>query len=249
MKVSVQTIDLNTEIVGTGRPVILLHGWGGSVKSWGQVPSKLAASGFQVHTMDLPGFGSSSVPPKPWTVSDYANLVVEYARLKDLSQVDIIGHSFGGRIGIVIASDYPDLVRKLVLVNSAGVKPDPGAMGIILRGLSKIVRPVRDLPVIRGLRVRFYRHIGAQDYLTAGPLQETLSLVLDEDLRDKAAQIKCPTLLIWGDQDNATPLWQAEELKNLIPDSGLVVFKGAGHFSYLDKPFDFLQIVNSLLES
>jgi pimeloyl-ACP methyl ester carboxylesterase len=100
-------------------------------------------------------------------------------------------------------------------------------------------------PVRRWLRRKF----GSEDYLNAGALAETFKRVVDQDLVPLARRIQAPTLLIWGDEDQDTPLSHARILEKAIPNTGLVIFEGAGHFSYLDRPLDFVRIVTNFLHS
>jgi pimeloyl-ACP methyl ester carboxylesterase len=114
-----------------------------------------------------------------------------------------------------------------------------------------IVRGSLDTLGLNTLRTRlqesYNRRFASQDYLTAGPLRDTFLQVIQEDLTLFAQRVQAPTLLIWGDQDADTPLWQGQRLEQLIPDAGLIVFKGAGHFSYLERLNDYIRIVDHFL--
>ena len=88
----------------------------------------------------------------------------------------------------------------------------------------------------------------SEDLKNAGPLEDTFLRVVREDLVPRAARIKASTLLIWGDQDQDTPLWQAQVLEKTIPDAGLVVFKGAGHFAFQERIADFIRIVDTFFK-
>ncbi len=98
------------------------------------------------------------------------------------------------------------------------------------------------------LQAIYNRRYASPDYLNAGPLRETFLRIISEDLTPYAAQVRAPTLLIWGDRDTDTPLWQGRKLEQVMPDAGLIVFTGAGHFSYLERLNEYLRIVEHFLK-
>jgi len=240
-----------TCVTGSGRPVVALHGWGGSVQSFWPVAEPLGGAGFAVHLLDLPGFGHSDPPPAPWGVADYMRFVLAYLDASDLPRVALLGHSFGGRIGLVLAAQHPDRVSRMVLANSAGLRTPLSLKQQARSILARAVRQTLDWAHLTSARERlqasYNRRYASEDYLSAGPLRETFLRVISEDLTPYAVQVQAPTVLIWGDRDADTPLWQGRKLEQLIPDAGLIVFEGAGHFSYLERPNDFLRIVAHFL--
>jgi pimeloyl-ACP methyl ester carboxylesterase len=227
----------------TGGEVVLLHGWGGGRRSMQGVAAGLAARGYRVHALDLPGFGDTPPPPEAWGAADYARLVNRYLEAHDLPRVRLVGHSFGGRISMVLGADYPARLEKIVLTSSAGVLP-PKTLRDSLVGLGKGALKLPGLNRFEaGLREWAKQTLGSEDYKTAGALEPTFRKIIAEDLLPFAARITAPTLLIWGDGDQDTPLWMAQTLEKTIPDAGLVVFNGAGHFAYQERLPDFLRIV------
>ena len=246
--ISVGGLQVAHAVSGDGPAVLALHGWGGSIDSFWPVAEGLGARGFRVYVLDLPGFGQSARPPEPWGVPEYANFVVAYLDAQHLARVHLLGHSFGGRISLILGADDAERVGKIVLANSAGVRPPDnplrdavvkaGKSILSLPGLNRLYEPVRR---------KTYEQMGATDYLEAGELRETFLKVIEQDLLPYAARVSRPTLLIWGDRDEATPLWQAHQLEKAIPDAGLVVFQGAGHFSYLERLPDYLRVVTHFL--
>lgn len=252
MQIIIGDALIHYEVHGEGRPLLMLHGWGGSIRAWAPTVQAVANLGVQVHAFDLPGFGLSPVPPQPWTVGSYAAMLAEYCGRKGISRAAVIGHSFGGRCGIVLAADHPQTVGRLVLVNSAGVRTEPGQGTQLLGRLGGLLKPLKDVPGLGGLyqkaRRQVYRQIGAEDYLDAGPLRETFVKVIEEDLRPYAARITCPTLLIWGAEDDQTPVWEGETLREAIPNAQMTVLAEAGHFSYVDQPEGFLTAVKDFIQ-
>lgn len=250
--ITTRTLDgllIASETLGEGIPVLLLHGWGGSIESMRIVAERLAPLGYACHALDLPGFGRSTLPKETWGVEDYARLVVHYLDAVALKRVNLIGHSFGGRVSIVLGADYPDRVDKIVLADSAGVMPTPTAKQAIRHTMFSAAGAVLSLPGVNSFEGKFRswarNRYGSEDLKNAGPLEPIFRKVIDEDLLPHAARIKAPTLLIWGDMDTTTPLWQGQTLEKTIPDAGLVVFNGATHFAYQERLADFVRIVDT----
>ncbi|HEX3050121.1 MAG TPA: alpha/beta hydrolase [Aggregatilineaceae bacterium] len=250
---TISGIQTGVARIGEGIPVIALHGWQGSIKSFWPVAERLAPLGYEVHVLDLPGFGQSELPPGVWSVGDYTRFVIAYLDQAGLDRVALLGHSFGGRIGLVLAADYADRVSKMVLADSAGIKAALPLKNRIILGLWRALNGTLEIIHANGLRdrlrARFYRRFASEDYQNAGPLRDTFRQVIQENLAPYAQRIKAPTVLIWGDQDADTPLWQGRKLEQLIPDAGLVVFKGAGHFAYLDRLNDYIRVVDHFLKN
>ncbi len=254
MTITRQPLDgliVSSEVMGSGRPVLLLHGWGGKIESMRPVAERLAPLGYCVHILDLPGFGRSTLPADTWGVADYARFVTHYLDQAKLKPVSIVGHSFGGRIGLVLGADYPEYVVKMVLADSAGVQTPPGTGQRLRQAAFSVVGAILKLPGFNAYEDQFRRwarsRFGSEDLRSAGPLEPIFRKVIREDLVPRAAKIKAPTLLIWGDQDRDTPLWQAKVLERTIPDAGLVIFHGAGHFAYQEHLVDFIRIVDTFL--
>lgn len=229
-------------------PVLLLHGWGGAIESMAGVAAALSERGFQTHTLDLAGFGRSQLPSETWGVAEYARWIVAYLDLAGLERVHLIGHSFGGRLSIVLGADFSERVGKIVLTSSAGVLNPPDMRDRLVKAGRALFR----LPVLslleRPMRNLARATLGSDDLKSAGVLEPIFRRVVAEDLLPYAARIAAPTLLIWGDQDEATPLWQARKLEQTIPDAGLVVFQGAGHFAYQERLPVFVRIVETFFK-
>ncbi len=248
----VDQLAIASEVTGDGEPVLLLHGWGGRIESMRPVAERLVPLGYKVYNLDLPGFGRSTLPPDDWGVLDYARLVAHYLRHIEVDRIHVIGHSFGGRVAIGLTADYADCVGKLVLADSAGVIAPPTPAQQVRAGLFAAANSVLSLPGLKPLHGSFRRwardRFGSEDLRNAGPLEPIFRKVITEDLVPHAARIKAPTLLVWGDLDEDTPLWQGQLLEKTIPDAGLVVFQGAGHFAYQQRIADFIRIVDTFLK-
>jgi pimeloyl-ACP methyl ester carboxylesterase len=232
---------------GSGDPVVVLHGWGGRIESMMPVIDCLASS-FRVVAMDLPGFGGSPLPAGVWGTPDYATFVRDVLEQRGVRRAHFVGHSYGAKTSLYLAATVPALVDKLVLQGSSGLRTPPSFKARVKRGVSRTARLAGRLGT-PGERVRnaVYRRIQSQDYRDAGELRPILVKVVNEDLGSLLPRVAASTLLIWGSEDDAVPLQHARTMEMNIPDAGLVVFEGAGHFAYLDEPDRFCAVVRHFL--
>ncbi len=180
------------------------------------------------------------------TVGDYAEVVAEFIKKLDLTDVIVIGHSFGGRVGIKLSSAHPELVRKLVLVDSAGFAMDTPKKNFY-RSAAKIAKPFFKSAFMQGLRKKIYQKIDAEDYLATPELQKTFVNITGEDLSSDMENIKCPTLIISGENDADTPVSFGKKMNSLIRNSQFAILKNAGHFSFLDQPEEFAEILKKFI--
>ena len=251
-----QTIDidgvtLRYDTEGSGpRAVIVMHGWGCKASTVALLAQAAGGAGTTVYNLDLPGFGASTEPADVWGVERYTACIEEFVRRHGIERPSLIGHSFGGRIGILYASR--NVVDKLILVDSAGIKPHRSLKYYVKVYSFKTVK--RILPLLVGRRKaeeiveRMRGKAGSSDYAGASPkMRAIMSRVVNEDLTDRLPLIKAPTLLIWGEKDTATPMRDARTMERLIPDAGLVSYPEAGHYSFLDRPGQTQAVIRSFL--
>jgi pimeloyl-ACP methyl ester carboxylesterase len=228
---------------GRGHPVVILHGWGGRIESMTPLIDCLR-SGFRVLAIDLPGFGESVLPSAPWGTPEYAAFVHDALDVLAVPRAHFIGHSYGAKTSLYLAATQPDLVGKLVLMGSPGLRTPPSRKVRAKRAVSRGAKLAGRLgPPGRALREAIFSRIASQDYREAGPLRPILVKVVNEDLTSLLGRIAAPTLLLWGTKDDAIPVAHARRMEELIPDAGLVLFEGAGHFAYLDEPDRACRIV------
>jgi pimeloyl-ACP methyl ester carboxylesterase len=235
--------DTRVVLSGAGAPVVVLHGWGGRIESMTPVIACLSAA-FRTVAIDLPGFGETPAPPEEWGSRDYASHVRSLLAALDIGRAHFVGHSFGAKTALYLAAEHPDLVDKLVLVASAGLRSPPSLKARAKRTLSRAARPLSRLGRPgRAARSAIYRRIASEDYKQAGALRPILVRVVNEDVTELLPRLRASTLLIWGTRDDAVPLAHARRMEQLIPDAGLVLLEGAGHFCYLDEPDRFCRVV------
>jgi len=231
--------------------LLFLHGWRSQKEVWETVIKRfkdLKIERLDAYAIDLPGFGVSSAPAEAWSVGDYAEVVRDFIEKMELKNIIIIGHSFGGRVGIKLAAGHPELVNKLVLVDSAGFI-DKSSKNKILAWTSALVRPFFRPKFMQGMRRKIYQSIGASDYLDSPGLQRTFVNVVKEDLSEDMKGIKIPTLIITGENDKDTPIAFGEKMQELIPNSKFQILKNAGHYSFLDQREEFVKIVEKFINT
>ena len=142
---------------------------------------------------------------------------------------------------------------KIVLLDSAGLIPKKSFKQKFRAKSFKTIKWALTRPIIKnyseGLLQKARNHYGSADY-NAAPLvlRQTMVSLVNTDLRDIIPNIKCPTLLIWGENDTATPLSDAKIIESLISDAGLCVIKGAGHYSFCENPYQAHAILRSFIK-
>lgn len=244
-------VEFHYTVEGEGNPIVLMHGWGCNHTTLASVENVLLP-GMKVYNVDFPGFGSSTEPETVWGVEEYTRLIEQFIKAEDIENPIMLGHSFGGRVGILYSSR--NIVKKLILVDAAGVKPRRSLKYYVKVYSYKIVKHL--LPLLFGknkgqeLLDKYRGKSGSSDYNNSSPkMRAILSKVVNEDLKHVMPSIKCPTLLIWGKNDTATPLRDAQIMEKLIPDAGLVAFDGVGHYSFLENPYQFAAVLKSFLKN
>jgi pimeloyl-ACP methyl ester carboxylesterase len=250
MQVIVDGLLTNYVREGEGRVIVILHGWGDNSTSWLGLVKDLSKN-FDVIVPDLPGFGGSQLPPSTWGLNDYSSFVSAFLeKIKISSVYCLIGHSNGGAIAIrgiaknIIAAD------KLVLLSSAGIRGEHKGR---LKGLSAATKTGKILtaplpPSAKNrLRAQVYKAIGS-DMLVAKGLEDTFKKIVSDDVQADAKTINTPTLIIYGENDEQTPLRYGETFHELIDYSSLEVITGAGHFIQLDKENEVKSAIEGFIE-
>lgn len=237
--VDINGIKIFTRIKGTGTPFLILHGWGASSDSWLKVQEILARN-FRVFVLDLPGFGKSGLPLRPWDVQDYMEFVLDFLEVHNIKHCYLLGHSFGGRISIKLSAQFPDSVIKLILIDSAGTRPaKSNFFKRILSSTASFASIFSFLPGFQLFRRFFYRFIiRSTDYLKVmGVMKETFLKVISEDLTFYLEKIKSGTMIIWGEKDKITPIKDGRFIHSKIPNSKLIILS-CGHSPHLEIPED-----------
>jgi pimeloyl-ACP methyl ester carboxylesterase len=234
-KTRIDKTDLHVETMGRSGPILLMmHGWGQnleSLRTLGELLSKHA----QVHLIDMPGFGFSPAPEVDWDTIGYAERIVRYLDEKSIEQAILLGHSFGGRVSVRLASRYPERVEAVVLINSGGLKRLPGKWKLkaqLVRILGKTLKNIDKTAGTQYYENWFVPKFASTDYKNAGRLRNIMVKTVNEDVSEDATKIKAPVFLLWGELDTETPLEMGQRFNSLISGSKLLVLPGKGHFPF-----------------
>ena len=124
MEILLDNCKVEYKITGEGKDVVILQGWGTTLSMYDSVANSINSK-YRVIQLDLPGFGGSDEPKEPWSVDDYADFVLKFLDALNVQEASFIGHSYGGRIIIKLAArqDLPVKIDKIVLIDSAGIRP------------------------------------------------------------------------------------------------------------------------------
>ena len=234
----IKNIKINYKQYGSGDDLVLLHGWGQNIEMMKPLGDKFKEN-HRITIIDLPGFGVSDNPEFAYSIFDYTEIVHDLLVSLNIQNPILIGHSFGGRIAIVYASKYK--VNKLVLFGSPCVRHEYKSIG---QSFYKIIKKIGFLkPFVNFMK----NHTGSDDYRKASLLmKEVLVKTVNQDLSDYARKIKCSTLLIWGENDEAVSVDEARELDNLLMDSALIILPGT-HYCYLENLNQVTNILNNFI--
>lgn len=252
MFINIDGLDIEYTEQGQGYPVLLLHGWGSNFDVYKGIINTLK-NRHRVVALNFPGCGNSEIMPKPWNLDNYCDFVLKFMKGLDLENPIMFGHSHGGRVTLKMVADGLVKPPKIVLLDSAGLIPKKSFKQKFRAKSFKTIKKVLTLPIIKKYSVNLLdkarKHYGSADY-NAAPLvlRQTLVSLVNTDLRDILHNITCPTLLIWGENDTATPLSDAKIIESLIKDCGLCVIKGTGHYSFCERPFEAHAIINSFIK-
>jgi pimeloyl-ACP methyl ester carboxylesterase len=225
---------------GSGTPVALVHGLSGSSRWWSKNIDALAEKHL-VAAVDLTGFGRNRrYTLLPEMVPSFRELAALLERWLETfgEPVHLIGHSMGGQLSIRVAAERPDLVRSLILVNSAGMpfRVDPRPH------VRTLPRPPYGGPGIARVLL--------PDFLRAGPASVAMAgtRVVLGDMRPMMQAIRAPALLVWGEGDPLVPVHYGEAMQREIAGSRLVVIPGAAHVAMWDAPEEFNRLAASFLD-
>ena len=238
---NINQVNVNyTDSLYGKKEIVLLHGWGQNIEMMEPIGNKLKKNN-RVIIVDLPGFGLSEEPKSVWTLSDYVSCIKTLLDSLNVKNPILIGHSFGGKISILYASKYK--VDKLILLASpykAEIKK--------LSTKTKILKSLKNVPILNKLEGFAKKHIGSTDYRNASPIMRKIMVDhVNTDLTCNLSKIKCPTLLIWGTLDKEVPINQAYELEKLIDDAGVVVYDGCTHYAYLERLGQTISVIKDFI--
>ena len=258
----VQDRPVNLVEIGSGPPLVFVHGLSGSWQNWLEQLLEFSRS-YRCIAVDLPGFGQSPMPPEKITISGYGRWLDALLSVLEIEAAAVVGNSMGGFIAAETAIKFPHRIERLVLVSAAGLSVERARSDVGLRFLEATenlaqVMTARFLsqadPLIRRPRGR----LALMWFVAAHPSRMPPALAKEQmagaakpgfvpaldaltsyPIRDRIADIGCPTLIVWGPKDLLVPIKDAYEFDRLIPDSRLVVYDDTGHVPMLERPERF----------
>ena len=230
-----------------GKNVLLLHGWGQNKEMMAFISEYLKAH-FIVYNFDLPGFGESDEPDEAWDTDDYANFLYKFCQKKKIENPIIIAHSFGCRVAVRYAYKHP--VHKMVLTGAAGVK-DKRHLSYYIKVYSyKLGKKILSLKPFEKYKEKFMNNAGSEDYRnTSGIMRQTFVKVVNEDTTPILKDIKTETLLVFGENDTAAPLYKGKIMEKEMPNATLVVFENDDHYAYINQAQRFTLVLDAFLRS
>jgi pimeloyl-ACP methyl ester carboxylesterase len=252
-----QGLQVKSYCFGKGKPLIVLHGWGASSDVMKPITTSLKLKR-TFHILDFPGFGHTPAPATAWSVDDYADMV--HAYIQQLERpVDILAHSFGGRVTLKLCAreNSTSHIEKVLITGGAGMKPSRPLMFYVRKYTAKLLKyPFTLLPQPlsdRGLNwlrsTKLWKLLGSSDYKTLqGVMREVFVKTVSEYLEPTLPKIQQEVLLLWGRNDDATPLYQARRMEKGIKNAGLAIIDGAGHYAFLDRGHQFKLITETFFK-
>lgn len=251
MEITIDNIKINYIIEGESeKPVLILHGWGASIEAVMGIVNALKDTR-RVIAIDLPGHGKSFEPDRVFGGEDYANIVKAFVEKLGIKKFDAIGHSFGGKTLIQIASEGYERLDKMVLIDASGILPKRSLSYYLkvytYKFFKKLYRLIFFYKSEEELMKKLSKKFGSDDYKnTSGIMRKTFVKVVNESLLDRLDSIKNDTLILWGKDDDTTPLYMGKIMNEKIKNSALVELEG-GHFSYADDYQIFSRVIRSYL--
>jgi pimeloyl-ACP methyl ester carboxylesterase len=222
------------------KTIVILHGWGSLVKNWQPIKTLLEAQGYKVLLPKMPGHDGTNLE-RPFSTEDYTDWLKSYLKSKRLNQVILVGHSFGGQIATQFTAQNPELVTKLILINSSGIRKRLGLKRLLFLPCAKLGKWILSHPSLKKFQAPLtellYKVARESDYLKASEvMKKTLAQVVKQDQQKNLKQIKTQTLVMWGKKDKMTPLGQGKIIHQLLTNSKFVLFEQASHGLPFQKP-------------
>lgn len=251
MNVVVNGLMTNYQKVGKGPVVVCLPGWGDTTTSFSKLAEELQDK-FTVLSLDLPGFGGTQAPYKAWGIDDYAHFVDAWLKKINIKKVNgLVGHSYGGAIAISLVGNGQMRPDGLILLASSGIRDIYRLRRLVLKGGAKIAKiPLKILPshTQSRLKRKAYKSIGS-DAMLLPHMEATYRRLIGQDMQQTAAQVKIPTLLVYGSNDKSTPAKYGKLFNEAITSSRLEIIPGAGHFLHQEQTKEVSSLILEFLES
>ena len=245
-------INLYYEKYGNGeKQLVILPGWGDTRKTFKYL-IELLKDFYTVYIVDYPGFGNSTFPERNLTIYDYSDLIYEWINYLELEDPVLIGHSFGSRIIITLTGYYNYHFSKVIIIDGAGIKPKKSFKKNLRSTLYKFLKALKVIlpSKVRSKYLKYLFNLFASDDYKMLPvkMQKTFVNIVNEDLLFYLTDIKSKVLLIWGSNDQATPVSDCYIMSKKIRNNEMIILDNLGHFPYLDNPILIFKIIIAELD-
>lgn len=233
--------------------VLFLHGWGAPLETYQSIFSQIEGK-YRVIAPETPGCGKTGEPPEGWNVDKYVSFVLDFCKSLGIKSVVLMGHSFGVRLIIKLLALHSENLecQKAVIIDGAGIVPKRSFSYYCKVYSYKLCKKIIATKIGSFFFLPLWeerkRNIGSKDYAGASDIMKhTLSLVVNEDLKHLMPKINAEVYLIWGENDDDTPLSDGKSMESLIPKSGLSIIQNAGHYPFLENPGAFFSVLSVIL--
>ncbi len=227
------------------RNILFLNGWMETSDSWDLVIHNLENE-FNCYTLEFPGFGVAPTPKDAWTVLDYAEWVKKQIDLLQIERLAVIGHSFGGRVAIVL-SGLDARIDKLILYGTPGFKEPNTKKASFFKSMNYLAIKIgidrEKVPFAKTIKDK----ISSEDYKNAGDMREIFKLAINFDLLPFMKKIDQPVLLIIGENDNQVSVRTAKKMHKTIANSELKILPKNGHFAHLENSNLFCGVIRGFI--
>jgi pimeloyl-ACP methyl ester carboxylesterase len=227
----------------------ILHGWAvdpNNEKKWAPLRLRLSQVGVRTKFLAIPGL--TSPLDEVWTLNDYQKWLEK--ELKGQERVVLIGHSFGGHLAIRYAAKHADQLKKLVLIDASGMRSRTLKARIKRSVFLTAAKIGRVFTRSESVRDMIYKLAREKDYQQASPtLRKTMTNILNDEIVDDLPQVKSETLIVWGENDRATPLSHGKFYATQIPESKLKIISGARHSPQFTHPTQVAKIVAEFIKN
>jgi len=232
--------------VGSGPPLVLLHGIGGDADDWAFCLSALAAS-HRVIALDMLGFGRSDKPYVDYSIAVFVEVLERFLLSLDIGSASVVGHSLGGWIAASFVLRSPEAIDRLVLMDSAGVWGEMQELPVdlhvsTLAHMREIFQHLfydKKMATDAIVEFAYTNHLARGDGYTIHSVLENLRGGR-ERLDERIGKLSVPTLIIWGENDEVIPVAIGRRIQGLVPGSSLEVISQCGHLPELEKPGEFV---------
>lgn len=253
---------LYSKIEGSGKPLVIMHGFLGMSDNWKTLGGDFAENGFEVHMLDLRNHGRS-IQSAEFNYQMMVDDLVAYCKEKNLEDICLLGHSMGGKVAMFAATQFPELIEKLIVAD-IGVKYYKPHHDEILAGLSAVdfsKKPSRS--DVEEILTPYISDFGTRQFLmkslywiTPGQLDFRFNLkafvanknMIGEALPEKALFEK-PTLFLKGANSNYIQETDESKIKEHFPQARIEIIENAGHWLHAENPEDFYKKAMDFLQS